>query len=388
MTIKDDLLRAAAYLAATNDSPDSESSIPASEGDRIAALLRRIAGAVERERPATEDEGEAFTHGYFIAVEESELAPRAVSASPQPTPEPVAWMMRWANHAPSLTTNPSDYSHCRDSLIPLYTHPAPVEPVSLSDEQIGLEEMRLRKDAAYEERNKVVAALARLFPSGIAKTAIEGWSEDWHGCVYIDLPTGQVSWHFHNSQAHLFDGLPAYTKPWDGHDTPEKYRRLAAVSVPVAPALSERTPKDYAIEHAEYMAVAAENLIKCINKEGDARGAWESAEDDGEKELRLQTMNDALDATSEALRHAQNDIYEFRKRKDRALSAVPVAAQPDQRLTALLVQAREALSRFVDCHFTFFSGKVIGSDAKLQRSDVDAGRAAIAAISAELKDRP
>ena len=89
--------------------------------------------------------------------------------------------------------------------------------------------MKARKDAAYEERNKVVAALAKLFPSGVAKTAIEGWSEDWHGCVYIDLPTGQVSWHFHDSQAYLFDGLPSYPGTWDGHDTPEKYRRLAAL---------------------------------------------------------------------------------------------------------------------------------------------------------------
>jgi hypothetical protein len=93
----------------------------------------------------------------------------------------------------------------------------------------ALEDMRKRKDAAYEERNKVVAALARLFPSGVAKTAIEGWSEDWHGCVYIDLPTRQVSWHFHDSQAHLFDGLPQYAGAWDGHDTDEKYRRLAAL---------------------------------------------------------------------------------------------------------------------------------------------------------------
>jgi len=99
----------------------------------------------------------------------------------------------------------------------------------------ALEEMGRRKDAAYEERNKVVAALAHLFPSGIARTAIEGWSDDWHGCVYIDLPTGQVSWHFHDSQARLFAGLPQYTKPWDGHDTPEKYRRLAALAQQEAP---------------------------------------------------------------------------------------------------------------------------------------------------------
>lgn len=94
-----------------------------------------------------------------------------------------------------------------------------------------LKEMEARKDAAYEERNKVVAALARLFPSGISRTAIPGWSEEWHGCVYIDLPTGQVSWHYHDSQSGLFSDLPAYTKEWDGHDTEEKYRRLAALDL-------------------------------------------------------------------------------------------------------------------------------------------------------------
>ena len=68
-------------------------------------------------------------------------------------------------------------------------------------------EMEKRKDDAYLERNRVVAALAKLFPSGIERTAIEGWSEDWHSCVYIDLPTGQVSWHYHDSHAFLFAGL-------------------------------------------------------------------------------------------------------------------------------------------------------------------------------------
>jgi len=90
-------------------------------------------------------------------------------------------------------------------------------------------EMEARKDAAYLERNQVVAALASVFPSGTARTAIEGWSDDWHGCVYIDLPTGQVSWHYHDSQAHLFAHLPPYQGSWDGHDTEEKYRRVLAL---------------------------------------------------------------------------------------------------------------------------------------------------------------
>lgn len=85
------------------------------------------------------------------------------------------------------------------------------------------------KDQAYEERNRVVAALARLFPSGVARTAIEGWDPEWHGCVWLDLPTGQASWHYHDSQAYLFEGLRPYRKGWDGHTTEQKYERLAAL---------------------------------------------------------------------------------------------------------------------------------------------------------------
>lgn len=83
-------------------------------------------------------------------------------------------------------------------------------------------------DQAYYERNQLVAALARLFPSGLRKTDVDACSV-WHNCVFIDLPTGQASWHFHEREAHLFAGLPEYTKPWDGHSTAEKYRRVAAL---------------------------------------------------------------------------------------------------------------------------------------------------------------
>ena len=74
------------------------------------------------------------------------------------------------------------------------------------------------KNEAYRQRNVLVAYIARLFPSGIRRTNIEGWSADWHGCVYVDLPTGQISYHYHDSHAYLFSGLSAYTKEWDGHD--------------------------------------------------------------------------------------------------------------------------------------------------------------------------
>ena len=97
-----------------------------------------------------------------------------------------------------------------------------------------LAEMEARKDAAYLERNRVVAALAYVavrlgWPVAVTRTSIEGWSEDWHSCIYIGLPTGQASWHFHDSHAHLFDGLPRAVVAWDGHTTEQKYERLAAL---------------------------------------------------------------------------------------------------------------------------------------------------------------
>ena len=85
------------------------------------------------------------------------------------------------------------------------------------------------KNSAYAERNKLVAVLTRLYPSGKRATDIPGWDPEWHGCVYVDSPAGQLSWHYHDSGSHLFADLPAYTRPWDGHTTEDKYGRLESV---------------------------------------------------------------------------------------------------------------------------------------------------------------
>lgn len=81
--------------------------------------------------------------------------------------------------------------------------------------------------SAYKERNQLVALLSTCFPSGKAKTAIEGWDEAWHGCVYIEFPWGQASWHYHNSDAWMFEHLSPYNKQWDGHTTEQKYAAIA-----------------------------------------------------------------------------------------------------------------------------------------------------------------
>jgi hypothetical protein len=86
-------------------------------------------------------------------------------------------------------------------------------------------------DSAYRERNQVVAALAKCFPSVVTKTDIPGWDPAWHNCVYVTLPTGQASWHFHDNDAHLFRDIPRGEMKWDGHTTPEKYERLDKLKI-------------------------------------------------------------------------------------------------------------------------------------------------------------
>lgn len=81
-------------------------------------------------------------------------------------------------------------------------------------------------DAGYQERNKLVAFLTKLYPSGVRRTDIQGWGACWQNCVVIDLPCGQASWHYHDDEAYLFAHLPPYTKKWDGHTTDEKYEKM------------------------------------------------------------------------------------------------------------------------------------------------------------------
>lgn len=115
------------------------------------------------------------------------------------------WQKAWTRHRPNTNNSVGDSFGL------------------LTDE---IERLRLDKDGAYLERNQLVALLASIYPSGIARTDIPGWLPEWHGCVYMDLPNGQASWHYHDSHAHLFEHLPPYTKPWDGHNTAEKYQRI------------------------------------------------------------------------------------------------------------------------------------------------------------------
>lgn len=114
------------------------------------------------------------------------------------------------------------------------THRLLLEVRRMAERMEGAErevaELTEQKNGAYRERNALVAALSKIFPSGLGRHVASDWEDDWRTIVFIDLPTGQASWHIHDSEAPMFRHLRKYEGEWDGHTTEEKYRRMFALS--------------------------------------------------------------------------------------------------------------------------------------------------------------
>ncbi len=86
------------------------------------------------------------------------------------------------------------------------------------------------KDIVYRERNRCVALAAKMalelgYNVGIAKHTGED-KGDKNSVVYIDLPTGQISWHIRDCEKNIFSFLNNYKGNYDGHNTNEKYKRI------------------------------------------------------------------------------------------------------------------------------------------------------------------
>lgn len=92
-------------------------------------------------------------------------------------------------------------------------------------------ELKRQKDGAYTERNALVCALSKLLPAHMEIHPFsEEWDDDWRSIVFVEGPTGQMTWHIHDSEVGSFNHLlPIEQHSWDGHTTEEKYERLAAL---------------------------------------------------------------------------------------------------------------------------------------------------------------
>ena len=81
----------------------------------------------------------------------------------------------------------------------------------------------------------------------------------------------------------------------------------------VAVVLPERSPKDYAIEHAEFMATSADDVLAKFQAYGLALLAVDEGGDDGEGEL-FENIDSARGDLQESLVELRGMVYEFRKR--------------------------------------------------------------------------
>ncbi len=97
--------------------------------------------------------------------------------------------------------------------------------------QQAIDAMSDHLNAVYTERNTCVAlllgmalALGLTAGIGIDEQAEEGWQD----VVFLDLPTGQVSWHIPRKELDVLfpNAVTGYSTPWDGHDTFTKYARV------------------------------------------------------------------------------------------------------------------------------------------------------------------
>lgn len=80
-------------------------------------------------------------------------------------------------------------------------------------------------DEVYWQRNRLIAMLARIFPSKLFMPPPEDGDDAWP-CVFIQLPTGQISFHIPEKELVQFMGIPKTGEnPWDGHSDEEKWRR-------------------------------------------------------------------------------------------------------------------------------------------------------------------
>lgn len=102
-----------------------------------------------------------------------------------------------------------------------------------------IEKASTLKDAAYSERNGLVAVLSKVFPAHIAK-AREATDPDWAWIVFVNTPEGQCSWHIHESERARFGHLETRPNEWDGHNSEEKWVRLESLMDGCAVPAAER----------------------------------------------------------------------------------------------------------------------------------------------------
>ncbi len=96
-------------------------------------------------------------------------------------------------------------------------------------QDLKISNLTAQKDKAYKERNELVSFLTTCYQSYLCRHPEDDtdWDDDWRWIVCVKSPIGQMTWHIHDSDLHMFEHLSSRDKhTWDGHTTEIKYGRL------------------------------------------------------------------------------------------------------------------------------------------------------------------
>lgn len=107
------------------------------------------------------------------------------------------------------------------------------------------DETKEQIDEVYTEKSRLIALLSKIFPSKIGLHDDDDCKNDWKHVICINLPSGQISFHIHDSELRFFKHLEIdpFVK-WDRLDTSEKYRRIDEIKQMAKKTFSWK-PADY-----------------------------------------------------------------------------------------------------------------------------------------------
>ena len=90
-------------------------------------------------------------------------------------------------------------------------------------QRLVIENTRLiyERESANVERDACVALLLQVAVAHGLKAGVANGN-----IAVLELPCGQVSWPFEESESHLLSMLPEYQNEIEEMDAPEKYRRV------------------------------------------------------------------------------------------------------------------------------------------------------------------
>ena len=100
----------------------------------------------------------------------------------------------------------------------------------MTSQENQIKQLKDKLDDTYRERNIMVAALSRVYPSHFSKhdRKEKSYDDDYKWIVCVHTPLGTATWHIQKCEKKLlFDHLKLKLKcKWDGHSTEIKYNRI------------------------------------------------------------------------------------------------------------------------------------------------------------------